>query len=155
MRHLEIAKKQLKIDEGLRLKKYRCTAGKWTIGYGHRLVGYELESPSMVQITRERAENIFEKDVATADAAARRIAGTAWEGMTNERRAVLVNMVFQMGEEGVGKFKKFITALHARDWQKAGVEMLDSKWAQKDTPLRARRLYEIMIAQPKKKETVR
>ena len=34
---LERIKKQLVRHEGLRLKPYRCTAGKLTIGYGRNL----------------------------------------------------------------------------------------------------------------------
>jgi lysozyme len=35
--NIDQAKKMLLVDEGLRLKPYRCTAGKTSIGYGRNL----------------------------------------------------------------------------------------------------------------------
>lgn len=31
----DTAKNFIKVAEGLRLQAYQCTAGRWTIGYGH------------------------------------------------------------------------------------------------------------------------
>ena len=47
--------------------------------------------------------------------------------------SVVVEMVSQMGFDGVSQFKNFLHALHASDYQKAAQEMLDSKWG-KQTP---------------------
>jgi lysozyme len=53
-------------------------------------------------------------------------------------------MVFQMGVAGVSKFKRFLAAALAEDWQRAHDEMLDSKWA-KQTPSRAKELARVFI----------
>ena len=47
--------------------------------------------------------------------------------------SVVVEMVSQMGFDGVSQFKNFISALRDGDYQKAAQEMLDSKWG-KQTP---------------------
>ena len=47
--------------------------------------------------------------------------------------SVVVEMVSQMGFDGVSQFKNFISALQDGDYQKAAQEMLDSKWG-KQTP---------------------
>ena len=38
-------------------------------------------------------------------------------------------MCFNLGYPRFSKFKKFLEAVKKEDWETAGVEMLDSKWA--------------------------
>ena len=59
-------------------------------------------------------------------------------------KSVLIEMCFQIGLSGVGKFKKALKAIENADWKVAADEMLDSKWARKDSPLRAERLADIV-----------
>jgi lysozyme len=54
----QIAMKTIKVFEGCRLKAYQCSAGVWTIGYGHTKGVKE----GMV-ITQQQAETYFESDV--------------------------------------------------------------------------------------------
>jgi hypothetical protein len=56
--------------------------------------------------------------------------------------SVVVEMVSQMGFDGVSQFKNFINALQVSDYQKAAQEMLDSKWG-KQTPKIAELLWQI------------
>lgn len=59
------AKDLIKRYEGLRLKAYKCAAGVWTIGYGHTsAAGSPVVTPSL-SITKEQADEIFEKDITT------------------------------------------------------------------------------------------
>ena len=60
-----------------------------------------------------------------------------------EVRNVMLNMAYQLGFRGFCKFKKTIAYLEEAEWEKASVEMLDSKWA-KQTPNRAKELSEII-----------
>jgi len=52
------------------------------------------------------------------------------------RQAVLVNMAFQMGIQGVQKFKKTLSLVEMGDYDGAADGMLKSLWA-KQTPNRA------------------
>ena len=52
-------------------------------------------------------------------------------------------MAYQLGVEGVMKFKKMIAALQNGDYDRAADEMADSLWA-KQTPSRAQRLMTLM-----------
>jgi GH24 family phage-related lysozyme (muramidase) len=53
----------VKVEEGKRLKAYRCPAGYWTIGYGHTsAAGAPVVSPGMV-ITLEQANEILWRDL--------------------------------------------------------------------------------------------
>ena len=56
-------------------------------------------------------------------------------------REVLYEMAYQMGVEGLLKFKKMLKALEEQDYKKASLEGLDSRWA-KQTPNRAKKLME-------------
>jgi lysozyme len=127
--------KLLTRDEGLRLKPYRCTAGKLTIG-----VGRNLED---VGITKEEAEQMLANDISRVVVdIVRRI---PWAmNLDDARFSVIHSMVFQMGIGGVMNFRKFLNALQSGDYVKASIEMMDSKWAQHDSPARAKRLAEVM-----------
>ena len=54
-------------------------------------------------------------------------------------KQVLIEMVFQLGIGGVGKFKKMWSALDNEDYGEASFQMMDSLWA-KQTPKRAEKL---------------
>jgi lysozyme len=61
-------------------------------------------------------------------------------GLDEVRREVLLNMIFQMGAEGLAKFKQFLAAMIRGDYDEAAKDMLDSSWAQHESPARAQRL---------------
>lgn len=111
---------QLKHHEGLRLKPYKCTAGKWTIGYGRNLDDRG--------ITKYEAELMLAHDVAEIREKLRS-AFCFWRLLDEPRKAVLVNMAFNIGVHGLLKFKKTLALIEARDYSAASLEMLDSNWA--------------------------
>lgn len=124
----------IKSDEGLRLMPYRCTAGKLTIGYGRN-----IEDRG---ITRDEAEYLLENDIKEAEKQADKLVNDFF-GLNDNRKIVLVSMVFQMGYTGISNFKKTIKAINDQDFETASIEMLNSKWA-RQTPNRAKRLSEMM-----------
>lgn len=83
--------------EGLRLKRYRCQAGHWTIGYGHKLRGIELKT--MFAITREQAETMLVFDVQVPEIY---INGVARVKLTQNQFDALVSFAFNFG---VGKLE--------------------------------------------------
>lgn len=111
----------LKVDEGVRLKPYKCTAGKLTIGIGRNL--------DDVGITPAEAEMMLENDIDKIIAQCER--QPWWPAVKdNEARAhVMVNMAFNLGINGVNQFKKTIAAIMRRDWETASSMMLESAWA--------------------------
>lgn len=60
--------------------------------------------------------------------------------LDDERKAVVLQMAYQMGTDGVAGFRKFCAAMVIGDYETAADEMLDSKWAREDSPARAARL---------------
>lgn len=111
---------QLKRHEGLKLKPYRCTAGKLTIGFGRNL--------DDKGITDEEAESMLKNDIdSTTEAVLKSI--PAYKKLNDARKAVLINMAFNLGINGLLKFKKVINALDGERYTLAASEMLDSNWA--------------------------
>lgn len=117
-------KQMTKDFEGLRLKVYKCSAGKLTIGYGRNLED--------TGITEQEASMMFEHDFATAEAYTRVLLtslGKEWSTFPEQRLYVLTDMIFNMGYTRVLGFKKMLEAIKKDDYKTAAKEMLDSNWA--------------------------
>jgi lysozyme len=112
-------KDRIKAHEGCRHTPYKDSEGFLTVGYGRNL--------DAVAFTDAEIDLMFENDFARAKQGAETF--FVYQDLNEERRGVLIEMIFQMGVSGVGKFKKFLRAAQARDWEGAANEMLDSKWA--------------------------
>lgn len=115
--------KQLTKDfEGLRLRPYKCSAGKLTIGYGRNLED--------VGISKEEADAMFDVDFTKAmEGAAKILQEEGITGLHKQRFYVLTDMVFNLGYTGTKKFKKLLYALKKGLYDDAAKEMLDSQWA--------------------------
>jgi lysozyme len=126
--------RQLRLHEGERLKPYRCTAGKLTIG-----VGRNLEDRG---ITRDESAMLLSNDIGAMEAEVLR--ALPWVTQLNEvRQRVLIDMAFNMGIVGLLNFKRTLATIQAGDYQQAATMMLDSKWA-KQVGQRAERLARMM-----------
>ena len=122
----------IKQEEGFKGIVYKCTEGFDTIGYGTRLPLSEKEAEMILEYRLNILKSNLSDSLYMLD-----IDKKAWD--------ILYNMVYQMGVKGVLNFKNMIKALEAKDYKRAGDEMLDSKWA-KQTPARANRLSKAMKA---------
>ena len=111
--------KQLKKHEGLELKPYKCTSNKLTIG-----IGRNLED---VGISEIEAEYLLMNDLDTYMTAAKTYGW--YNGLNDARKAVIVSMLFNMGQTNFNKFLKMKQALDVGDYPEAAKQMLDSRWA--------------------------
>ena len=130
----------LKIDEGVKYEIYNDHLGYPTFGIGHLVVESDEEhgKPVGTPISEDRVNSVFEKDVAIMIDEAKKIFPNLDE-LPEEAQQVIVNMTFNMGRPRLSQFKKFIAGVNAGDWNKAAVEMMDSRWA-KQVGARAERL---------------
>jgi lysozyme len=120
--------------EGLRLKPYRDTVGKLTIGIGRNL--------DDVGITREEAMMLLNHDIAKVQREVQN-AFPWFSDLNRVRKNVVLNMVFNLGLPRYRQFKKAIAAIRAKRWDEAAKQMLDSRWA-RQVGRRARELASMM-----------
>ena len=130
----------LKIDEGVKYEIYNDHLGYPTFGIGHLVVESDEEhgKPVGTPVSEDRVNSVFEKDVAIMIDEAKKIFPNLDE-LPEEAQQVIVNMTFNMGRPRLSQFKKFIAGVNAGDWNKAAIEMMDSRWA-KQVGARAERL---------------
>ena len=112
--------RQLKLHEGVRLKAYKCTADKTTIGVGRNL--------DDLGITEEEADYLLANDISRVKVALSR--EIPWLADLNDvRQRVLLDMAFNLGISGLMQFKKTLRAVELGEYERASRMMLDSKWA--------------------------
>ena len=124
--------KDLIRDEGLRLKPYRCTAGKLTIG-----IGRNIEDKG---ITESEARYLLNQDIFECKRDLESLfTNQVWMFFPEDVIRVFVNMRFQLGGNGFRKFKRMITAARMHNWNEVARQMRDSRWYRQTTN-RAERL---------------
>lgn len=107
--------------EGLKLKPYRCTAGKLTIGVGRNL--------DDVGITENEARYLLENDLRRCHVEC--LSSFPWYADLDEKRqSVICEMCFNLGLARLKGFKKMLTAVGLGNYALASQEMLNSKWAE-------------------------
>lgn len=113
-------RKMLEVDEGLRLKPYKCTAGKTTIGIGRNL--------DDVGITREMAYQMLDEDVAHATKACRKIFGELFDRWSENRQLGWINLAFNLGYNSLSQFRNTIRAALVDDWTEVEKGLRNSRW---------------------------
>lgn len=136
-------KAMIKRHEGLRLDVYECSTGHKTVGYGHKLTQSEL-SVLVSPITLDKAEHLFMTDLVDAIMDTTGLIGDSYYKLSDVRRAVLIDMCFNLGRGGLAGFKNMLSAVNAEDWQEAHDEMLNSRYA-KQVGDRAVELADMML----------
>ena len=130
----------VKKHEGYRNKVYLDTLGKRTVGVGHLCVEDFWEDDK--EYEESFLMEILEKDLQGAIDKAEDLINNCPSGgkanISDDAKILIIEMVFQLGGNGVSKFRKMWQALQQDppDYAEASVQMLDSRWA-KQTPNRA------------------
>ena len=128
-------KEQLVRHEGLRLKPYRCSAGKLTIGIGRNL--------DDCGITQSEAYVMLINDIMNCEKQLQAKIPDIYNGLDEVRKSVLLNMCFNLGISGLLGFKNTLEFIKVGDWERAANNMLVSRWA-KQVGRRAIELSELM-----------
>ncbi|WP_294138335.1 glycoside hydrolase family protein [Sphingomonas sp.] len=154
-------------DEDERLRVYRCTSNKQTIGIGRNLddvgisaaetkaLGITTASCIAKGITREQSRALFANDIGRVEADLDR-ALPWWRTLSDARQRVMLNMTFNMGigrraapgkpAKGMLSFEGgTLRAVREGRWADAAKGMLASKWAGQ-VGARANRLAAMMLA---------
>ena len=102
--------------EGCELKAYRCSAGKWTIGYGHTEGVKEGDT-----CTAEQAASWLIEDIESRQ---RALAHYINKPVTEGQFIALTSLAFNVGVQNVLK-SKLLRKLNAGDFDGAVEEFLD------------------------------
>ena len=133
----------VKKHEGYRNKVYLDTLGKRTVGVGHLCVEDFWEDDK--EYEESFLMEILEKDLQSAIDQADDMCKDL--KISSDAKILIIEMIFQLGGNGVSKFRKMWQALQQDppDYAEASVQMLDSRWA-KQTPNRANEMAQHMKA---------
>jgi len=120
----------IKKHEGLRNFVYLDTEGVPTVGWGHAFLGPEVPEVGD-HYWLEECEEFFDNDMQQVEE------DFVWlcqhyaffRNLNWVRRAVIKNMLFNLGMRKFMLFKKMRAAICDQDWKTAAMEMLDSRWA--------------------------
>lgn len=148
----ETLKEMIRRHEGVRNKVYKDHLGNPTIGIGHLL----KKGENFTELSDAQVEELFDKDLNEAKQATSRIINKNKLKLSTTQQNALTDMVFQMGENRVSKFKKTLSLLSQGKNEEAAKEALNSRWA-KQTPKRAKEISNLLkqgndMAKEKKKE---
>ena len=110
--------RQIAIHEGFSSKAYTDTTGHLTIGYG-----LNLQSG----ITQKEAQLLLECRIEQCKDELAPI--PAFKYLDSVRQGVLVEMVYNLGLQGLLSFKRMLAALEGHKYVLAVTEAKNSKWA--------------------------
>jgi len=109
----------LQRHEGLRLKPYKCTAGKVSIGYGRNLDDMGISEVEAMVLLRHDIERCYDE-----------LNVFSWfADLDQVRQEALIDMLFNLGLPTFLEFKKTLKFVAEGKYSQAAEEMLRSKWA--------------------------
>ena len=144
----------LKFDEGCKNTVYWDTEGYPTIGIGHLIIKKETRDPVLIYseldkqtgtteriLSPETILKLFKQDIdkLRKEIAKNKFLYDVYITLDDVRKSAIENMCFQLGVNGVSKFKNMINSLSKKDYSSAYNHGLDSSWY-KQTPNRALRV---------------
>ena len=127
--------------EGLKLQVYQDTLGIDTIGIGRNLEDRGITKEELDDLDIPTIDHVYEYGITEADAvylANNDVqiveeellrAHPCVDRLDSVRQLILMDMAFNMGVPRLCKFKKMWSAIHEENFEAAGFEMMDSKWA--------------------------
>ena len=121
----------VKKHEGFRDTVYLDTLSKRTVGFGHLCVEDHWEDGK--KYDKEYLEDILEKDLQSAIDQTEDMCKDLT--LTDNAKSIICEMIYQLGGNGVSKFKNMWKALKEDppNYFEAHVQMLDSRWSKQTT----------------------
>jgi lysozyme len=111
---------ELARDEGVRLKPYRCSAGKLTIGTGRNL--------DDLGISQDENDVLLNNDLARVESELDSSLSW-WRTLDPVRQRVLANMNFNLGIKRLLTFENTLPLIQNGQYEAAARGMLRSLWA--------------------------
>lgn len=136
LNHFNLTRKMLQVHEGLRLTEYTDTTGHSTIGYGWNLGAKPLpqgvgkkDGNGKWTISEAEAQTLL--DISMIQHWNELTLAYPWVRSLNPwRKAVLLDMAFNMGIPALKTFKNTLNSVLLQDYADASRRMLKSLWAE-------------------------
>lgn len=128
--------------EGRENMPYKCPSGFWTVGVGRNYEANPLPHDIDLylrqngKILDEHIDRLLFIDISRATDDCKEIFSN-WDKLSRVRQMALTDMCFQLGGEGLRKFKKMRICIEHEAWDDAARQILNSLYATQ-TPKRAR-----------------
>lgn len=138
-----------RLNEGYCVHRYKDSVGLWTIGIGFNLMqlgatssvsgcggSYDaiMQGPDSCNdktsgqtVSDSVIQCLFEKSIASARFCPANLV-PGFESLPSGPKSALVDMAYNMGCNGLGKFKNTLAAVAKHDYQSAAEGMKDSAW---------------------------
>jgi lysozyme len=144
--NIDVLRKELELDEGVKYEIYNDHLGYATFGIGHLVIDSDPEYGQEIgtAVTEDRVIEAFNSDVQIVLADCEQLY-YGFNVLPEEVQLIIANMMFNMGRPRLSKFKGMKAGVDAQDWNKAADEMIDSAWY-RQVPNRAGRLVKRMRA---------
>ena len=139
---------RLEFHEGFRSTPYKCPTGHLTIGIGHNTEAREFTDAEKKAIgdwkkgiTKNMAYMILRTDIDICLKDLKKLG--FWYYLDSERQYALLDMCYQLGYNGLCKFRNMLEAIRVKNYDRAAKECLNSNYA-KQTPKRAQRIAKLI-----------
>jgi len=144
--NIDVLRKELELDEGVKYEIYNDHLGYATFGIGHLVIDSDPEYGQEIgtAVTEDRVIEAFNSDVQIVLADCEQLY-YGFNVLPEEVQLIIANMMFNMGRPRLSKFKGMKAGVDAQDWNRAADEMIDSAWY-RQVPNRAGRLVKRMRA---------
>ena len=130
--NLDLALKLVKEAEGFSAVPYYCPSNRLTQGYGRNLEAHPLSEEEKAElasdgsVSKEVAEKWALKELNECEYKLSQ--NIIYQKQSDVRKAVLLDMCFNIGYGGLMKFKKMWFALGNKDYPEASRQAKDSAW---------------------------
>ena len=129
---MNMALELVKEAEGFSAVPYYCPSNRLTQGYGRNLEVHPLTEEEKLELNQDGTVSEFIaskwalKELQECEE--KLMSNIIYQKQTEVRKAVLLDMCFNIGYSGLMKFKKMWFALGNKDYPSASREMKDSSW---------------------------
>jgi len=113
---------EVKVREGFKSYVYKCPSGFYTIGYG-----INIDERSGMGIDSVEAEWLLKRRIVLCEDNLKDIFGNYYDTLSKDRKLVLINLMYSLGQTRFKKFTYMIDAIKKRKWKLASKELLNSK----------------------------
>ncbi len=137
---IEILKKELIQDEGVKYEVYLDHLGYKTLGIGHLCKATDPENDFEVgqEVSKERVDECFLADIEQVIEDCT-ILYDEFYTLPDEAQLIIANMMFNLGRPRLSKFIRMRENVIKGNWKSAEEEMRNSRWFDQ-VPNRAERL---------------